>query len=307
MRRLLKLLGTVVAAVLMVLAGLATIGYLKGGKRAREAGPSSAGAVVRAPDAGAVAARGGAGAASTGTLTPGNSVSAGDAVSTVGNSSTNGDSASTPGNSVAGDTRTTVGNRAVVGGAPAVRTASEASAAAFIRGLDVLEAQGKHADAAVDAFKEIPSLSWSGRVELIAWLKARVKDGRMPAMYWIARAYSYNGDGPEAAKWYAAAGLAGRIDAARLTDVSAASAMPAVETHFAEIKKALKDDAVLRRTALAWALEHEESVKDRKVAGWIAAHGMDSFRGGTPTVIGDEAWKAKRATLRESYRKMGAE
>ena len=265
MRRLLKWMGIVLAVVVVVLGSLAGIGFATGGKR------QEARALRLAQSGQETQSRRGA---PRGSAPPESSNAT--AASAVG--------ASPPSSAAAAPTPITP---------------------ELIARLDGLEAQGRYADAAVEAFDAAPSCSAAERTALIAWLKERVKDGRIPAMYWLARAYFHAGDQREAAKWYAGASLTGRVDAARLADASAAAAIPTLEAHFAEIKKALKDDANLRRTAIAWALEYEEtSVKERGVAGWIAAHGMNAFRGGTPDLVTDDQWQAKRTEIRESWRRM---
>jgi hypothetical protein len=175
----------------------------------------------------------------------------------------------------------------------------------LIARLDGLEAEGRHADAAVEAFNAAPSCSTAERTSLIAWLEERVSDERMPTMYWLARAHHFAGNRSEAAKWYAGASLTGRIDAARLADASAANAIAALEAHFGAIQKSLQDDAQLRRASIDWALEHEEhSVKERGVPVWIAAHGMAAFHGGAPALLAEDPWQAKRTEIRETWRKM---
>lgn len=172
--------------------------------------------------------------------------------------------------------------------------------------LNTLEAQGKHADAALAIFEDSPSLIPTERDEVAAWLKARIKPGRIPAMYWLARLAFLNNDLPQAANWFAAAALSGRIDAARLTDQTAASAVPAIEAHFSDLKKALAADATLRRAASAWALDFEESTKDRAPAAWIAAHGL-AFKGAAPATIPDDQWQTKRQQQRDAWKKLDAE
>lgn len=166
--------------------------------------------------------------------------------------------------------------------------------------LDAFVAQGKYEDAIVFAYGEAPKLSGRDnemrRGELLTWLHTQENSGKMPVLFTIARLHGSSDNIESAAKWYMAASITGLLDVARCQDPEAAKAVKQLEEQFTDVRSYLKADAALRKSAVKFALDVEERLKNREPATWIAAH-TTSTTGSA--FITDVEWQARR----EQYRK----
>lgn len=137
---------------------------------------------------------------------------------------------------------------------------------------------------------------------VVVWLKDHAVDGNFPALYFTSLFSSTQGRQKEAAKWYCAAALVARVDAARCNDPTAGGAPRVVEGLFSELKTHLTAHPEERKDAAKWALEYEEKNKERPVARWIAQHGIKAFSGGAQPVP-DADWQAARSRIRAEFGK----
>lgn len=196
-------------------------------------------------------------------------------------------------------------------GTPIAHTAAASSSAPtpFLSHFESLEAANNHADLAVEVFQNAGTYTKAQRDELIAWFTARNTDSRMPSLFIIAKLREKNGDDEEAMKWLCAAHLTAQLDGLRCTDVSARSAAPAMARQFAALAQRQATNLDLRQRANTFALEYEESIKDRMPATWIANHGLAAFKpggAGESQWVADEAWQKQRHELRATFGKQFA-
>lgn len=166
--------------------------------------------------------------------------------------------------------------------------------------LDAMLAQGKYEDAIVFAYGEAPKLAGRDndlrRGELLTWLHAHENSGKMPVLFTIAKLHASGENIESAAKWYMAASITGLLDASRCQDPEAAKAVRQLEEQFQDVRGYLKADGALRRSAVKFALDVEERLKNREPATWIASHTTSSTGS---AFVNDVEWQAKR----EQYRK----
>jgi hypothetical protein len=216
-------------------------------------------------------------------------------------------SASAPNASTPTESNITFNNDAT----PAARATASSSPAStpFLSHFEALEAANNHADLAVEVFQNTGTYTKLQREELIAWFTARNTDSKLPSLFIIAKLHEKNGDDDEAMKWLCAAHLTAQLDGLRCTDVSARSAAPAMARQFAALAQRQVKNPDLRQRANTFALDYEESIKDRKPAAWIANHGLAAFKPGATNGsqwVTDEAWQKQRQELRATFGKQFA-
>ncbi len=189
----------------------------------------------------------------------------------------------------------------------ATSNSSVAPASNYVDRLQRLEADSQWGDLLVAAFEESVKVSKEARTAAIRWLEGRLRSGRIPVLFCLARLHWLNGEEEPAIKCFMTASIAGQIDAARCSDPTSAGAVAMMERHFEELMARLHDRDTERR-ALRYAFELEERLRDREPAHWIAAHGLESFRTASTTAedagpfVADDVWQERRAEIRLSYR-----
>jgi hypothetical protein len=151
--------------------------------------------------------------------------------------------------------------------------------------------------------EKAPTVDKSEGRLIATWLKGHAVDGDFPALYFTSLYHTKQGRLDEAGKWYSAAALVARVDAARCSDASAAAAPRVIEALFSTTKSFLNANPGKRSAAARWAFEYEEKNKERPVAGWIAKHGSKAFSGNVQYVP-DADWQAARSRIRAEFGKL---
>ena len=191
----------------------------------------------------------------------------------------------------------------------AVTASAPSDSSTFLAHFESLEAANNHADLAVEVFQSAGNYTKVQRDQLITWFTARATDGRMPSLFIIAKLREMNGDDDDAMKWLSAAHLTAQLDGLRCSDVTARSAAPAMARQFAALAQRQAKNLDLRRRANTFALDYEDSIKDRKPAIWIANHGLAAFKpasAGASPWVADDAWQKQREELRAAFAKQFA-
>jgi hypothetical protein len=149
----------------------------------------------------------------------------------------------------------------------------------IIQEISRLEQEGKHRDIFAMLTKDVQNFRDNESALVIKWLVLRAKQGHIPYLHLAALHAAKNLDFKETSRLYAAAHLMSEADALRCNDASAGQAINILENvmNFDTLHKRLSVETRLREMAKSWALEFEETNKDRSVAIWICSHGVNAF------------------------------
>lgn len=153
-----------------------------------------------------------------------------------------------------------------------------AGASPVVARIEALEHSREYGELGAMIINDAGKMSAADRAALIAWLEPRQRWGRVPVLFLLSRLYEAQGEMARAAEYYAAAGIAYRIDAKCIADKTAHGAVGIIEMHLPKVREHLANNPREIVRSLRWGLEYEERLKDREPAYWIAAHGLGSMR-----------------------------
>lgn len=171
----------------------------------------------------------------------------------------------------------------------------------FFQELNAAEQHGDFASITTRLLEKSQKVGKSEARLITFWLQKRGDEGRFPALYLISLFYSKQGRMSEAAKWYSAAALIGRVDVARSGDPTAGGALHVIEMQFSPIKDYLTKNQGEKKKGMQWALDREEKMKTRVVAPWISGHGIKAFEANGHASNSDP--EQARATIRAEFEK----
>lgn len=182
--------------------------------------------------------------------------------------------------------------------APNAADAVPADPAAVKVNLDAMEQAGEFPGLTELLLRGSRGMSEGERAAALEWLEGRQNNGRMPVLFLMARLHQRAGNKDEAAKWFMAASVVGRIDAGGCEDKTAMQHVAAMESHFPDVRILLKEDAAKAKRLAREALELEEKLKGREKPEWMAGNGG---------FLGDAAYGEKRTKMRGELRESSVE
>lgn len=157
---------------------------------------------------------------------------------------------------------------------PAVTSSPASPSTGIVDQLEALEAQSEFAQLGADIFNNAATMTPQQRKEVRAWLEAREGWGRTPVLFLLSRIHEADGDLAKAAEYYAAAGIAYRIDADCVIDRTGRGAVGILEEHMPRVRQHISKTQGEMVRVVQWGLAKEEAMKDREPAAWIVAHGL---------------------------------
>jgi hypothetical protein len=203
---------------------------------------------------------------------------------------------------------------------PATSLAKASSPTGIVASLEALEAQGEFGQLGAHIFNNAQTMTANQRTQVREWLEARLGWSRVPVLFLLSRIHEADGDMAKAAEYFAAGGVAYRIDAQCVIDRTGRGAVEILQEHMPRVREYIGKTKGEIARVVRWGLDKEEELKDREPAAWIVAHGLVSIRTGLvesgvlPGVAAEPANQSPyvsaqereqvRAEIRAGYEKM---
>lgn len=167
-----------------------------------------------------------------------------------------------------------------------------------------LASQGKGPHATLDAqlslIDDAATLSATERVAVADKLRSLSADGRIPALFLIARLHEQAGEPNDAARWYLTANIVRIIDVRRFKQLPESKTTLRVTQLFNEVQQRLRENSSLRRSAVEFALDLEDAIAERPAAAWLLDGAAPAPEELMRLCLSDEAWREARQAVRAS-------
>jgi hypothetical protein len=125
-------------------------------------------------------------------------------------------------------------------------------------------------------------------------------DGTFPALFLIARLHEAAGEPTDAARWYLTANIVRIIDSRRFKQLPDSVTSQRITSMFASVQEQLRNNAELRRVAVAFALDLEDAIAERPAAAWLLDRASLSSADAEALCVSDEQWSNARNAVRAS-------
>jgi hypothetical protein len=131
-------------------------------------------------------------------------------------------------------------------------------------------------------------------------LRGAAAEGTFPALFLVARLHEEASEPVEAARWYLTANIVRIIDSRRFKQLPDEATSREISAMFASVQERLRNNAAVRRAAVAFALDLEEAIKERPPASWLLDKPMLPAAELADLCLTDEQWRAARDAVRAS-------
>ncbi len=155
-------------------------------------------------------------------------------------------------------------------------------------------------DGQLDLVEQAALLSASERTAIADKLRSLAADGRIPALFLLARLHERAGEHNDAARWFLTANIVRIIDTRRFKQAPEQDATLRVTELFGAVQDNLRQNAPLRRSAVEFALDLEEAMRDRPPAAWLLGKPGVSHAMLADLCLDEDQWRAAREAVRRS-------